>query len=105
MPAAKTLNERDAKLVSWLGEAHAKEAELEADLTAHIGLTEKPAYKKRLQTTSRRRAITSAASPRGSSSSAARPARAFSPSRAPSARSPARPSPRSRDRWGWRGRS
>ncbi len=49
MPAAKTLNERDAKLVSWLGEAHAKEAELEMDLSAHIGLTEKPAYKKRLQ--------------------------------------------------------
>ena len=49
MPAAKTLNERDTKLVSWLGEAHAKEAELEVDLTAHIGLTQKPAYKKRLQ--------------------------------------------------------
>lgn len=49
MPAAKTLNERDAKLVSWLSEAHAKEAELEADLTAHIGLTQKAAYKKRLQ--------------------------------------------------------
>ncbi len=49
MPAAKTLNERDTKLVSWLGEAHAKEAELEVDLTAHIALTQKPAYKKRLQ--------------------------------------------------------
>jgi len=49
MPAPKTLNERDAKLVSWLTEAHAKEAELEADLTAHIGLTQKAAYKKRLQ--------------------------------------------------------
>jgi len=43
------LNERDAKLVQWLNEAYAKEAELEVDLTAHIGLTEKPAYKKRLQ--------------------------------------------------------
>ena len=43
------LNERDAKLVQWLNEAHAKEAELEADLTAHITLTEKKAYKKRLQ--------------------------------------------------------
>jgi ferritin-like metal-binding protein YciE len=43
------LNERDAKLVQWLNEAHAKEAELEADLTAHIALTEKQAYKKRLQ--------------------------------------------------------
>lgn len=49
MAAAKTLNERDTKLVSWLGEAHAKEAELETDLTAHIALTQKPAYKKRLQ--------------------------------------------------------
>jgi ferritin-like metal-binding protein YciE len=51
MPQAKTkiLNERDTKLVRWLGEAHAKEAELEADLTTHIGLTQKAAYKKRLQ--------------------------------------------------------
>ena len=49
MAAAKTLNERDTKLVSWLSEAHSKEAELEADLTAHIALTEKKAYKKRLQ--------------------------------------------------------
>lgn len=49
MASEKTLNERDRKLVQWLGEAHAKEAELEADLTAHIALTEKPAYKKRLR--------------------------------------------------------
>ena len=47
--AGKELNERDAKLVQWLGEAHAKEAELEADLTAHISLTQKQSYKKRLQ--------------------------------------------------------
>ena len=47
--ADKTLNARDTKLVQWLGEAHAKEAELEADLTAHIALTQKAAYKKRLQ--------------------------------------------------------
>ena len=38
------MNERDAKLVQWLNEAHAKEAELEADLTAHIALTEKKSY-------------------------------------------------------------
>ncbi len=50
MPEAKTLNRRDAKLVSWLGEAHAKEAELEADLATHISVTQKAAYKKRLQT-------------------------------------------------------
>ncbi|MGO9499013.1 MAG: DUF892 family protein [Solirubrobacteraceae bacterium] len=49
MPDPTTLNQRDAKLVKWLGEAHAKEAELEADLATHISLTEKPAYKKRLQ--------------------------------------------------------
>jgi ferritin-like metal-binding protein YciE len=48
MPA-KSLNERDTKLVRWLGEAHAKESELEADLTAHIALTQKQSYKKRLQ--------------------------------------------------------
>lgn len=43
------MNERDTKLVQWLNEAHAKEAELEAALTAHIALTEKQPYKKRLQ--------------------------------------------------------
>jgi ferritin-like metal-binding protein YciE len=45
----KELNERDTKLVQWLNEAYAKEAELEADLTAHIKLTQKATYKKRLQ--------------------------------------------------------
>ena len=49
MPSPAVLNERDTKLVQWLGEAHAKEAELEADLTAHIALTEKQSYKKRLR--------------------------------------------------------
>ncbi len=43
------MNQRDAKLVQWLNEAHVKEAELEADLTAHIALTQKQAYKKRLR--------------------------------------------------------
>jgi ferritin-like metal-binding protein YciE len=43
------LNERDMKLTQWLNEAHVKEAELEADLTAHIALTDKSSYKKRLQ--------------------------------------------------------
>jgi hypothetical protein len=28
----KALNEREAKLVQWLGEAHSKEAELDAEL-------------------------------------------------------------------------
>src|SRR3954465_8764726 len=43
------LNARDTKLVQFLNEAHVKEAELEADLTAHISLTQKAPYKKRLQ--------------------------------------------------------
>ncbi len=42
-------NERDTKLIEWLNEAYAKEAELEADLTAHISLTQKDSYKKRLR--------------------------------------------------------
>ena len=46
---AKTLNERDAKLVQWLNEAFAKEGELEVDLVAHIALTEKRPYAKRLK--------------------------------------------------------
>jgi ferritin-like metal-binding protein YciE len=45
----KNLNQRDAKLVQWLNEAYAKEAELEVDLTAHIALTQKMSYKKRLR--------------------------------------------------------
>ncbi len=43
------MNEIDTRLVQWLNEAHAKEAQLEGDLSAHIRLTEKKAYKKRLQ--------------------------------------------------------
>ena len=49
MAKARDLNERDAKLVQWLNEAYAKEAELEVDLAAHITLTQKAPYKKRLQ--------------------------------------------------------
>jgi ferritin-like metal-binding protein YciE len=49
MAKAKELNESATKVVQWLNEAHAKEAELEADLTAHISLTEKASYKKRLK--------------------------------------------------------
>jgi ferritin-like metal-binding protein YciE len=45
----KTLNQRDTKLVQWLGEAHAKEAELEATLNTHIDLTKKQSYKNRLR--------------------------------------------------------
>jgi ferritin-like metal-binding protein YciE len=49
MAAEKKLNEGNRKLLQWLGEAHAKEAELEADLGAHIALTEKQSYKNRLR--------------------------------------------------------
>lgn len=43
------LSERDAKLVQYLSEAYGKERELEISLQAHIAMTTKPAYKKRLQ--------------------------------------------------------
>jgi ferritin-like metal-binding protein YciE len=49
MAVRKQLNERDTKPVQWLNEAYAKEAELEASLKAHIALTLKASYKKRLQ--------------------------------------------------------
>jgi ferritin-like metal-binding protein YciE len=42
-------NERDAKLIQYLGEALAKERELETALQLHIGMTTKAPYKKRLQ--------------------------------------------------------
>jgi ferritin-like metal-binding protein YciE len=43
------LNERDAKLVQYLGEAYGKERELETALQAHIAMTTRTPYKKRLQ--------------------------------------------------------
>jgi ferritin-like metal-binding protein YciE len=39
----------DAKLIQYLKDAHAKEKELETSLQAHIGMTTRPPYKKRLQ--------------------------------------------------------
>src|SRR3954453_15869240 len=44
-----TKTDRDAKLVQYLNEAYGKEKELEAALEAHIGMTTRTAYKKRLQ--------------------------------------------------------
>ncbi len=44
-----TLTSRDSKLVQYLNEAYGKERELEAALEAHIGMTTRAAYKKRLQ--------------------------------------------------------
>ena len=43
------MNARDTKLVQYLNEAHAKEKELETSLNAHIGMTDRPPYKKRLK--------------------------------------------------------
>lgn len=43
------LNERDAKLVQYLNEAYGKEKELETSLEAHIAMTTKAPYKKRLK--------------------------------------------------------
>jgi ferritin-like metal-binding protein YciE len=43
------LNERDSKLVQYLNEAYGKEKELEASLEAHIEMTTKAPYKKRLK--------------------------------------------------------
>jgi ferritin-like metal-binding protein YciE len=40
---------RDAKLVQYLVEAYGKERELETSLQAHIGMTDRKPYKKRLQ--------------------------------------------------------
>ena len=42
-------NLRDAKLLQYLAEAYGKEQELETALNAHIGMTERDAYKKRLK--------------------------------------------------------
>jgi ferritin-like metal-binding protein YciE len=44
-----TATDRDTKLVQYLNEAYGKEKELEAALEAHIGMTTRAAYKKRLQ--------------------------------------------------------
>jgi ferritin-like metal-binding protein YciE len=43
------LNARETKLVQYLNEAYGKEKELETALTAHIGMTTRTAYKKRLR--------------------------------------------------------
>jgi ferritin-like metal-binding protein YciE len=43
------LNERDTKLIQYLSEAYGKERELETSLEAHIAMTTKAPYKKRLK--------------------------------------------------------
>ena len=46
---AQEPNARDAKLIQYLNEAYGKEKQLETALQAHISLTTRPPYKKRLQ--------------------------------------------------------
>lgn len=48
-PVGPDLNERDAKLVQYLGEAYGKERELETALEAHIAMTTKATYEKQLK--------------------------------------------------------
>ena len=43
------MSTRDEKLIQYLNEAHGKEKELETALQAHIAMTTRPPYKKRLQ--------------------------------------------------------
>ena len=43
------INARDTKLIQYLNEAYGKEKELETALQAHIAMTTKAPYKKRLQ--------------------------------------------------------
>jgi ferritin-like metal-binding protein YciE len=43
------VNARDAKLIQYLNEAYGKERQLETALTAHIAMTTRPPYKRRLQ--------------------------------------------------------
>jgi ferritin-like metal-binding protein YciE len=47
---AEELKAKDAKLIQYLNEAYGKERELETALQAHIKMTTRDAYKKRLQT-------------------------------------------------------
>jgi ferritin-like metal-binding protein YciE len=47
--AVADMNERDTKLVQYLNEAYGKEKELEVALQAHIGMTTRASYKRRLQ--------------------------------------------------------
>src|SRR4051794_41856056 len=47
--AEKELTARDLKLVQYLTEWDGKEKQLETALQAHIGMTTRPPYKKRLQ--------------------------------------------------------
>jgi ferritin-like metal-binding protein YciE len=64
-------NDRDRKLIQYLNEAYGKERELETALEAHIGMTDRAPYKKRLQAHLRETSSMPARSSSGSRSSAA----------------------------------
>src|SRR2546423_5375155 len=49
LSVAKEPNARDTKVIQYLNEAYGKEKQLETALQAHISLTTRPPYKKRLQ--------------------------------------------------------
>src|SRR4051812_29347441 len=49
IPVADETPARDAKIVQYLNEAYGKEKQLETALQAHIGMTTRAPYKKRLQ--------------------------------------------------------
>ena len=68
---------RDAKLLQYLNEAYAKERELEAALQAHIGMTTRKPYAKRLREHLSETKDHAARSSGASSSSAARGLGAF----------------------------
>src|SRR3712207_2935406 len=46
---AEEMTAKDAKLIQYLNEAYGKERELETSLSAHIQMTTRAPYKKRLQ--------------------------------------------------------
>ena len=73
------LNPRDAKLVQYLNEAYGKEKELEQALEAHIRMTTRAPYRKRLQEHLRETKRHGDQVSAGSSSSAARRRRSRSP--------------------------
>ena len=99
-------NARDTKLIQYLNEAYGKEKELETALQAHIAMTTKAPYKKRLQehlkeTKGHAREVAAphqAARRQGRGRADLGPARCVAEAATGSRRWPARPWPRRRAR-------
>ena len=99
-------NVRDTKLIQYLNEAYGKEKELEVALQAHIAMTTKPPYKKRLkehlkETKAHGRAVERRIKQLGGKAEAVSAARprlggARPPRRSPRSRPRASPPPRAR---------